>query len=45
MISVERLEKLSNELSFEAATIERVVRLGTCSTGSPRTGRSAIFSL
>src|SRR5258708_22557911 len=27
MISVERLEKLSNELSFEAATIERVVRL------------------
>ena len=27
MISVERLEKLSNDLSFEAATIERVVRL------------------
>lgn len=27
MISVERLEKLSNDLSFDAATIERVVRL------------------
>jgi predicted nucleotidyltransferase component of viral defense system len=27
MISVERLEKLSSDLSFEAATIERVVRL------------------
>jgi predicted nucleotidyltransferase component of viral defense system len=27
VISVERLEKLSNDLSFEAATIERVVRL------------------
>src|SRR5258708_38146397 len=27
MISVERLEKLSNELSFEAATSERVVRV------------------